>query len=491
MRLTGRTFPPGDANISIREAWFIVGRRGGKSMTAALIAVYLTCCRTYHLAPGERGVFMIIAADRRQGGVVKRYVSGLLHSVTPLKALVARETRDAIELTNGVVIEIHTASFRTLRGYTVVGAVCDEIAFWPTDESANPDSEILAALRPAMASVPQALLVCITSPYARRGETWKAWRTHYGQDRDRVLVARAPTRTMNQLIEQRVIDEAYEADPASAAAEYGAEFRTDVETFIAREVVDAAVIPGRHELPPVAGGLYTGFLDFSGGSGGDSATCAVAHEESREDQVVAVLDAVREVRPPFSPEQVCADFAALLQTYGVHDATADRFAGEFPVEQMGKHTIMVTPCERSKSAIYREFLPRLNSGTVELLDVPRLHAQLAGLERRTARGGRDSIDHVPGGHDDVANAACGALVEVFLPVARAYGVGQAITDDAGPIVLTVADAERELARRRAARAALRTRSQVAPVGWVTYTPIEDEPGGVLCDWDPWATERPE
>ena len=32
-----------------------------------------------------------------------------------------------------------------------------------------------------------------------------------------------------------------------------------------------------------------------------------------------------------------------------------------------------------------------------------------GLERRTSRGGRDSVDHSPGGHDDVANAAAGAI----------------------------------------------------------------------------------
>ena len=82
---------------------------------------------------------------------------------------------------------------------------------------------------------------------------------------------------------------------------------------------------------------------------------------------------------------------------------------------------------------------------------------------------------------------CGVAVAV-LTAPRAAGVGHALTDDAGPIVLTVADAERELARRRAARAALRTRSQVAPVGWVAYTPIEDEPGGVLTEWDPWAGE---
>jgi hypothetical protein len=47
---------------------------------------------------------------------------------------------------------------------------------------------------------------------------------------------------------------------------------------------------------------------------------------------------------------------------------------------------------------------------VSLLDHPKMVAQLCGLERRTTRGtGRDSIDHAPNSHDDLINAAAGAL----------------------------------------------------------------------------------
>jgi len=53
-------------------------------------------------------------------------------------------------------------------------------------------------------------------------------------------------------------------------------------------------------------------------------------------------------------------------------------------------------------------LPTLNAKRVELLDIPRLVSQLCSLERRTARGGRDSIDHPPGGRDDVVNSVAGA-----------------------------------------------------------------------------------
>ena len=237
---------------------------------------------------------------------------------------------------------------------------------------------------------------------------YKAHRAHYAKDGD-VLVIQAPTWVLNDTVPQEVIDRAYAEDEASALAEYGAQFRLDIESFVSRKAIDAAVVPGRRELPPVPGEHYVSFLDFAGGSGADSATLAVAHEEERDEQKIFILDAIREVRPPFSPEQVCSDFAQLLRRYSVSTATADRWAGQFPVEQMRKHGVTVGASKRTKSDLYKEFLPLLNSGNVELLEIPRLRAQLGGLERRVTRGGRDSIDHAPGGHDDVINAAAGAL----------------------------------------------------------------------------------
>jgi hypothetical protein len=135
-------------------------------------------------------------------------------------------------------------------------------------------------------------------------------------------------------------------------------------------------------------------------------TLAVAH---REDERV-VLDLVRERRPPFSPEDVVKEFTETLRRYAITSVHGDRYGGEWPRERFDAHGITYEVAELPKSELYRELLPLLNSGQVELLDHQRLLAQLLRLERRTARGGRDSIDHAPGGHDDVANAVAGALV---------------------------------------------------------------------------------
>jgi hypothetical protein len=399
---TGRTIAPVKAVI---EAWLVCGRRAGKSFMLALIAVFLACFHDWrqYLAPGERATVMVIATDRRQARVIFRYISALLTKVPMLARMVERETADTFDLTNNVTIEISTASFRSVRGYTIVAALLDELAFWPTEDAAEPDHEVIAALRPAMATVPGAMLLCASSPYARRGAQWDAHRRHFGKNGD-PLVWQADTRTMNKTVPQSFIDTAYETDPANAAAEYGAQFRTDVESFIAREVVEALVVSGRYEQSPVSSVQYSAFVDPSGGSS-DSMTLAVAHKQDD----LAILDAVREVKPPFSPEEVVTEFAALLKSYHITTVAGDRYAGVWPVEQFAKFGIRYDQSAKPKSDLYRDALPVLNSGKVELLDHPRLVAQLCSLERRTARGGRDSIDHAPGGHDDVVNSVAGVV----------------------------------------------------------------------------------
>jgi hypothetical protein len=132
-------------------------------------------------------------------------------------------------------------------------------------------------------------------------------------------------------------------------------------------------------------------------------TVAVGHKDG--DRVI--VDAVRERRPPFSPDDCVLEFTALLKSYGVRQATGDRYGGEWPAERFRVHGIEYVPAERPKSDIYRDMLPMLNARRVELLDLPKLAGQLASLERRTARSGKDSIDHAPNAHDDIANAVAG------------------------------------------------------------------------------------
>jgi hypothetical protein len=260
-------------------------------------------------------------------------------------------------------------------------------------------------LRPSLATT-GGLLAAISSPHAKRGELYSTFKRHFGPTgHPLILVARAPSRTMNRSLSQRVVDRAYEEDPEAASAEYGAEFRGDLAIFVSRDAIESAVARGVTVRPPLAMHDYFGFCDPSGGSA-DSMTLGIAHVEDN----TVVLDCVVERRAPFSPDSVVAEFAETLKSYRAATVTSDRYGAEWVTERFAAHGITCQPAEKNKSDIYCAFLPMLNSGRLDLLDSLRMVAQFVGLERRTSRAGKDSVDHAPGAHDDVANAVAGAIV---------------------------------------------------------------------------------
>lgn len=277
-QFTGRTCPPSVA----REGWVIVGRRGGKSAIAALKALFLAAFRDYtpYLRPGEYAVLMTIASDRPQANIV--------------------------------------------RGYSLAAVIADELTFWRDERYSNPDTEILNALRPGMATIPGSLLLCISSPYSRTGELWRACRRYYGQPDDEVLVWKATSRQMNPTLPEKIVRDALERDPAAARAEYLGEFRTDVESLISLETSEDVTVNGRRELPCLHKVGYFAFVDPSGGSH-DSFTLAISHRENK----VAVLGALRERKPPFNPENVVREFAQLLKAYRINRVMGDRYAGQW------------------------------------------------------------------------------------------------------------------------------------------------------------------
>lgn len=404
--LTGREREPLEL---VEEFWGIVGRRGGKTRAAGTLAAYVgaLCDHADYLAPGERGVLPILAATASQAKRAFDHAKGILeHSPVLAQEIDGEPTADTIRLRTGVDIEVKPANFRTIRSITAVAAVCDEVAFWMIDGSANPDSEILNALRPALATTGGPLWV-ISSPHAKRGEVYDTHAKHYGPNGDPlILVAKGPSRAFNSTLKQSVVDRAFAKDAAAASAEFGAEFRGDIESFVSREVVEACVVAGVLERPYDPTRRYWAFVDPSGG-GADLMTLAIAHQEGDE----CVIDVLRgrKTKAPSSPEIVTEDYARLIKAYGLGEATADRYGGTWPLEAFRRHGVSVRFSEQPKSALYQDLLPVLNSRRVALPDMPELVLQLSALERRVARGGRESIDHPPKGHDDLANAVAGVV----------------------------------------------------------------------------------
>jgi hypothetical protein len=390
----------------VRELWCIVGRRGGKDSVASVIAAHSAALFTegHRLRPGERALVMCLAVDRDQAKIVLNYTKSYFEDVELLKGMLAKKpTATGFELTNNVDVVISTNSFRSVRGRPILCAILDETAFWRDETSATPDEETYKAIRPATASLPGSMIIGISSPYRKSGLLYRKFKDHYGRDGD-ILVIKAPTRTLNPLIDQVIIDEAMADDPAAARAEWGAEFRDDISGFVDATMIEAAVDYGVTVRPPLPGVRYSSGCDPSGGAR-DSFTAAIAHDEGN----VAVLDCVVEIKAPFNPTSATEQIAGVLKSYGIRKTVGDKYAAQWVVDAFRKVGIEYAHSEWDRSAIYLEALPLFTSGRVRLVDNKRLTSQFASLERRTAPSGKDRVDHGPGGHDDVCNSAALAL----------------------------------------------------------------------------------
>ena len=404
-KLTGREHAP---SAMVEEFEGVIGRRGGKSRAMGVLGAYLAalCDHSEMLAAGERGVVLLIAPDQRQSRLLLDYVEGALRSTPLLSGLIVARTQEVLSLSNGIDIEVRAASFRRLRGLTAVAVIADEAAFWFSAEtSQNADTEILAACRPALATTKGPLII-ISSPYSKRGEVYETYRRHFGPDGDKaILVAQAPSVEMNPQLSPAIVKRAYERDPASASAEYGAQFRTDIGAYLDAATVEAAIDYGVTVRPPRKGVAYRSFCDPSGGSR-DSFTAAITHMEGN----VAILDALHEVKPPFNPTSATTQISDLLKSYGIHRTVGDRYAAAWVVDAFAKCGITYRHSDRNRSELYLVAMPLLTSGRCRLLDNRKLASQFGSLERRTSPMGKDIIDHGPAGHDDLCNSAAGALV---------------------------------------------------------------------------------
>jgi len=376
---------------------------------------------------------MLLSQSKDQATVARGYILALLESNEVTAALIDGLTAEVITLNNSVDIVVTAASYRGVRGFSSPLILCDETSLWRDSESSvNPAKEIMRALAPGMASVSEPLMLSISTPWSKEGQHYETHTRNWGNNQSRVLAWQASSLTMNPTLDPRMIEDAYADDPEAARAEFGGEFRSDIATYVDRDVLMEAVEPERTVRGRMDGTRYYGFVDPSSGSK-DSFVLAIAHREGD----LAVLDVLQEHRPPFDPLVVIGECSKTLRSYGILGATGDRYAQGFVVSAFRSNGIAYNYSTRDRSQIYLDALPLLNARKARLLDNTRLVNQLAGLQRRSSASGRSTVDHARGGHDDAANGACGALVlAADLQTGRAFGdVGQvSITPRADPIL---------------------------------------------------------
>jgi len=363
-----------------------------------------------YISRGERPKIFVVATNMDQAKIILNYVKAIL-SLTPfLRGMVERELADSVELKNGTEIVVKPASWRSSRGFTCGLLILEELAFFRFEsESALRDKEIYTAIKPGMVNIRNSLIIGISTPFARQGLLFQKYQKHYGKD-GKVLIWQSPTWAMNRTLSERELreEELESLGVAEFNAEYGARFREDIEGYLPLQIIERAIIKNQTVIPAQPNFFYYGFCDSSEGlhHGRDSMTFAVAHKQRKK----VILDALLEWIPPFDPGLVIQEIAELSRQYRIRKITQDRHAIGWIANDFRPHGIEVEVSDKTKSQIYEYFAVAMNKNGVELLDDKRMKDQIVNLQRFLRPGGMVKIDHVSGGHDDLANAVAGACV---------------------------------------------------------------------------------
>jgi hypothetical protein len=392
------------------EVWVAAGRKSGKSRLAALVGVYMACYRDYtpYLAPGEEAVVMIIAQNRERAQQIYGYAEGFLQASPHLEHLVVSRKQELIRFANRTAIQVVTCNFRAARGITACAVLADEIAFWLDPEgSSNPAEEVLRALRPSLLTIPNSLLLCISSPFSDEGVLWEAVEKYWGNEESDVLVWRASTPEMNLTISQAKVDAAFARDPLAARREYYGEFLSSRDDYVS----DTALrkIFGEYQWMEYDWRQrYYCYVDMAGGAGSDSAALCIGHRDRDTDTVF--VDYLYEWRPPFDPQKVVREIRNACMMYSIRTVHGDSFAGGTMPSIFADHQLIYNSKVPTTSQNYERLIPLIMSETVLWPDNDDLRRQVRSLVVWRSRGGRTTIGHPVGRHDDLIAAVAGLCV---------------------------------------------------------------------------------
>jgi len=406
-RATGRTE---SVFAEQNEATLIAGRRAGKnSKIAAPIALY-EAFRDHNLSRGDRGYVMLIAPAMYQAEIAMRFIRAYLNSSPLLKQYVGRERSEEVELTNGIIIACYPCSYVAVRGLSVVCAICDELAFWRHEvTSASPEEEVLAALRPAMATFPTAKLVKISTPYRKEGLLWQEFQRRAELDH---LVWQLPSPEMNPTLQPFVLEQARKIDEEKFRREFLAEFTDQIAAWVVPDVLEPCIMRGRIELPRIENAAYVVAVDPAFVR--NDFALAVLHETADGTVVVDRVEHWAGTRKaPLGFEWVCREIARIVNEYGDHEVLGDQYCAPVIKQYFDKLGIRyhdITFGVHTRADLFGNLRHLLVQRQIELLDVPVLLQQLRALEERHKANGDVDIRPSHSQKDDVAVAmALGAF----------------------------------------------------------------------------------
>ncbi len=403
------------AGTILDEACWILGRRSGKSLLSAIIALYEATRKKWqkYLMPGEIGYVILIATRERQSiDIIGTYVRTLLEN-SKIAHLIQENWSTSLLLTTGIKIESFPCNSTASRGYPTICMILDEVAHYSTT-GPKADKNVYDAIKPAMLQFADAYpkLLLISSPAAKQGLLYEQFSQGFLVPNR--LTVQAQTRAINPKVSQSFINAEYKRDPDYASRKYGAEFAEEMYGFFAScsDELAACYTLGsagtEDTMPYNSQNKYFAASDQSGLSGQDRWTFSICHNDTRANKNICDVHKTWSTR---HLDVIIPEIVLLLQQYRIGTLFIDRYAKGF-VEDLFRQKKIQTILRDLLPALYSQFKLLVISGKVALPDFLPLKT---GLSQTTAYYGKNnnlSVSHPrdASGHSDLADAVVTAIV---------------------------------------------------------------------------------
>jgi hypothetical protein len=413
-------------SVKINKINLICGRRSGKTLLSAIIAIYCAISTNWKpfLKKTPFATVLIMSHSREFSDEVLEVIRTLIESSDILNRLVNTDKRNTASTMNlkvpfiikgnsiessRVQIKVAAASSKTTRGVAACAILCDEIAFWNLDENMKEtDAKIMKAVRPAMKQFGQhAMLIKLSSPGIKQGVLHQEYKKgKEGTLPDTYVNFKAPTWVMNFIIPDEELIEEFNLDQDSFDQEYRSNFADSLSNFITPEYIDMSVLKNVSFLPPEAEPTkYKAAIDAA--YKGDHFTFSIsAYVKGRLRQYVSKGWAGTKAKP-VSAFEVAEYVKTVCKQFGIDEVGADQYSFQPLREIFDTYNVTLveytfTPAFKKK--IYFNLKKLVHSQQADLLDNEIQTRELKELIVEQGQSGTIKIGHPNGGSDDYSDS---------------------------------------------------------------------------------------
>jgi len=394
-----------------------VGRRGGKSATLCRLAVALGVFVDHPIPKGDVGVIAFVSSRMEEATARLFTIRKILDAI----GVKYRERGNSIELVNKPIrFTVYPCTVAGASGFTSIAVIWDEVSKWrDADTGANPATEVIAALRPTMATQPHARMVLSSSPFGTLDAHAVAFARGDAPDQ---LTAHAPTWEANPTITEEKTH-ALEPNERIWRREYAAIPGDAESSFLSSVDVRACVDAGVASRPPVGGTAYVLAMDAAFRADCFAVVVALREYRSRPGAPpidLIVVDAIHRWTPQpgqrLDFDQCMERVASIATKYNEARVVRDAFAGDAVGSALAVRGVRSNEMAMSSAAQWERwsFVEQIvRTAALRLPDDPATIRELSELRLKLRQSGLVQVaaPERKGAHDDVADCiALGAWI---------------------------------------------------------------------------------